>query len=154
MVATACDGGADGRIMVLRAVDRQQATATFFTDSRAAKVAAVIISPHVAVIAYDPISRLQFRLSGVVEIAVAGVAVDSAWTAVPPHARRAYRTISAPGTPSPTATAPLDDTDGRANFALITVVIDAIEWLDLATPGHRRAIYQRGSEWAGKWIVP
>ena len=154
VVATVRDGAADGRVMVVRAVDRDRATLTFFTDSRAAKVAAVMATPQVAVIAYDPETRLQFRLVGVAEITVGGAAVESAWAAVTPHARRAYRTLAAPGTPSSDPTATLGDNDGRATFALLTVTVDSIDWLDLATPGHRRAAYDRASAWRGEWVVP
>jgi pyridoxamine 5'-phosphate oxidase len=154
VVANVCNGAADGRVMVVRAVDRDRATLTFFTDSRAAKVAAVTAEPHVAVIAYDSASRLQFRLCGVAQIAVTGATVESAWATVPPGARRSYRTRAAPGTPSPGPTALLADGDGRAAFAVLTVIVDSIEWLDLATPGHRRAIYRREPEWRGGWIVP
>ena len=154
VVATVHDGAADGRVMVVRAVDRDRATLTFFTDSRAAKVAAVTAAPQVAVIAYDPGARLQFRLCGVAEIAVAGAAVESAWATVPGHARRAYRTLAAPGTPSPGPTATLVEDDGRASFAVLTVTVDSIDWLDLASPGHRRAAYDRASGWRGEWVVP
>lgn len=154
VVATVRGGAADGRVMVIRAVDRDRATLTFFTDSRAAKVAAVMATPQVAVIAYDPRTRLQFRLVGVAKITAAGAAVESAWAAVPPHARRAYRTLAAPGTPSTDPTATLGENDGRATFALLTVTVDSIDWLDLATPGHRRAAYDRASAWRGAWVVP
>ncbi len=154
VVATVRNGAADGRVMVLRAVDRDRTTLTFFTDSRAAKVAVVTAAPSVAVVAYDPVTRLQLRLCGIAQVATLGLEVDSAWATVPPGARRAYRTSGAPGTPSPDSTATLVESDGRAAFSVLTVVVDSIEWLDLATPGHRRAAYQRGSDWRGSWLVP
>lgn len=156
VVATAGDGGADGRVMVLRGVDRPAATLTFFTDVRAAKVAAVALAPDVAVVGYDAGERLQLRLRGTAAIATTGAAVVAAWTALSPDARDAYRTAAAPGSPadSSAAAARLAG-DGRATFALLVVSLAEIEWLDLAGPVHRRARYRLvGTEWDAMWCVP
>ena len=155
VVATAGDGRADGRVMVLRAIDRAPATLTFYTDSRATKVAAVAAAP-VAVIGYDAGDGLQLRMSGVAAVVAAGAAADAAWTALGPAARNAYRTAAAPGTPagSPATAARLDG-DGRATFALLVVTLAEIEWLDLAGPVHRRARYHRtATGWDAQWRVP
>lgn len=143
--------------MVVRAVDPAAATLTFFTDARAAKVAALAAAPDVAVIAYDPDARLQLRLRGTATIAVAGAGVEAAWATVPPSARAAYRTAAAPGTParSAAAAARLGDDDGRGAFAVLTIAVTVVEWLDLATRGHRRAVHRRdGTAWRGEWRVP
>ena len=153
VVATAAGGVADGRVMVLRTVDRATAVVTFFTDTRAAKVAAIAAAPAVAVVGYDPATRVQLRLRGTASL-VAGGAADSAWAAVPPPARRAYRTVAAPGTAIATRAADLRDDDGRATFAVLTVAVTAIDRLDLTAP-HRRAAWQRvGDAWPGTWRVP
>ncbi len=136
MLASADADGADGRIVVLRAVDRDSARLTFFTDARAAKVAAVARQPRVAVVAWDPAAQRQVRLRGTGAVATAGAGVEAAWAQVPPSAGRAYRTVAAPGTPLATP----DFADGdAAHFAVLTVALDRVEWLDLAGPAHRRA---------------
>lgn len=143
--------------MVLRAVDRAAATLTFFTDARAGKVAAIVYAPGIAIVAYDASDRLQLRVRGHAAIATAGAAVDRLWATVPPASRRAYRTIASPGSraESRAVAARLGDSDGRGNFAVMTVGIDTVEWLDLAAPEHRRAVYTRvGAGWDGSWRVP
>ncbi len=152
VLASADADGADGRIVVLRAVDRDSARLTFFTDARAAKVAAVARQPRVAVVAWDPAAQRQVRLRGTGAVATAGPGVEAAWAQVPPSAGRAYRTVAAPGTPLATP----DFADGdAAHFAVLTVAVDHVEWLDLAGPAHRRAAFVcRDGEWTGSWLVP
>jgi pyridoxine/pyridoxamine 5'-phosphate oxidase len=154
VLASAGDAGADARVVVLRAVDRDSARLTFFTDVRAAKVAAVAGQPRVAVAAWDPAVQRQLRLRGTAAVATAGASVDAAWAQVPLAARRAYRTLAAPGTPIP-ASGFAEGGDGHANFAVLTVVLDHVEWLDLAGPAHRRAAFAcRDGGWTGSWLVP
>lgn len=157
MLATGGDG-VDARVVVLRAADPDRAELTFFTDARAAKAGAIVAAPRVAVVAWDPTLQLQVRLHGSARIATDGAPVDAAFAQVPVGARRAYRTTVAPGTPS--ATAAVDENGdqaggGRANFAVITVTVDRVEWLDLAGPSHRRAAFIRADgTWVGSWLVP
>lgn len=145
------DGAADGRVMVLRAVDPAAATLTFFTDVRAAK--AHEVAAPLAVVAYDPAVRLQLRLRGIARVATGGAVVEAAWAGVPAAARRAYRTCVAPGTPVPTAAAELAGDSGRANFAVLTVAVAELEWLGLAGD-HRRAVHRAADGWRGTWLVP
>lgn len=143
--------------MVLRGVDRGRGRLTFYTDGRAGKVAAIAACPGAAVVAWDAADRLQVRLHGAAAVVAAGAAVDAAWTTIPPAARCAYRTLAPPGTSTASAAvaATLGDSDGRATFALVTIDVETIEWLELASPGHRRARYRRaGDGWQGDWLVP
>ncbi|UAJ10136.1 pyridoxamine 5'-phosphate oxidase family protein [Glacieibacterium megasporae] len=157
VVATAYAGESDARVMVVRAVDRAAHCLTVYTDSRAAKVAVLVAAPRVAVTGYDTPTRLQLRLHGAATIATTGNAVDAAWAALTAGGRTAYQSIQPPGTPvaQPQASPVPPPDDGRANFAVVTIVLDRFEWLDLAVPGHRRAIHIRdGVDWRGTWLVP
>ena len=156
VVATAAGGEADGRVMVLRAVDRPAATLTFFTDRRAAKVAAVAAAPRVAIVAWDSGAHLQLRLRGTATLVAAGPAVDAAWAGVPSLSRRQYRTLAAPGTVADSSDAAAEiGPDARANFALLIVTVSLLESLDLAGAIHRRAHYERvGADWVAGWRVP
>lgn len=156
VVATAGRDGADGRVMVVRGVDRTAAILTFYTDVRAAKVAAIGAMSGVAVVGYDPREHFQLRLRGTATIASTGAAVDGIWSALSPTARRAYRTVAAPGAiaRSSDEAAQLDG-DGRATFALLVVTVAQVEWLDLAGPVHRRARHRRtAAGWDASWCVP
>ena len=156
IVATAGDG-ADGRVMVLRRVDRVAATLTFFTDRRAGKVAAIAAAPSIAVIAYDATERLQLRLRGSGTIVTDDARVESAWAAIGSQGRRAYRTADPPGSPalSVAAAARLGEGNGRADFALLVVTVVSVESLQLTDPVHRRALFRTTVDgWAGEWLVP
>lgn len=157
VVATVSGGDPDARIMVLRAVDHDAGTIAFHSDRRAAKVAMVAAEPRVAVTGYDGAARVQLRLQGTATVSAGGAAVDVAWAGLPEAARDTYRRAAAPGTPVavppelPVVT-PVDG--GRDRFAVVTVTLDRIEWLDLAVPGHRRAVHRRVDGWRGAWLVP
>lgn len=157
VVATAGAGGPDARVMVLRAVDRAAAEIVFFTDRRAAKVAAITADARVAVVGYDATARLQLRLTGRAAI-VGGAAADGHWAAIAAPGRRAYQTAAAPGSPidAPAAGRPVDSLPdaGRADFALLVVAVDRFEWLDLGGADHRRAVHDRSDGWIGGWRVP
>jgi pyridoxamine 5'-phosphate oxidase len=143
--------------MVLRAVDRAAGTVTFYTDARAPKVMVLTAAPRVAVTGYDAATRLQLRLHGTASVASTGVAVEAAWTALTSEGRTAYQSAAPPGTPLATPTTPptISADRGRARFAVIAIVLDRFEWLDLAVPGHRRASHVRvDTVWRHSWLVP
>ena len=71
--------------------------------------------------------------------------------------RTAYQSVEPPGTPvtEPPASPITPSDGGRGAFAIVTIVLDRFEWLDLAVRGHRRARHVRnGSDWQGRWLVP
>jgi pyridoxamine 5'-phosphate oxidase len=44
---------------------------------------------------------------------------------------------------------------GRANFGLLVITLDRLEWLHLAHDGHRRvALSRTGDDWRGAWLIP
>lgn len=157
VVATVDDGVPDARVMVLRAADRATSSIVVYSDRRAPKIDQFTANPRVAVVGYDTRDRLQLRLHGVASVLVEGATVDSAWNALGADSRLAYRSFEPPGTT--VAALPLaagfPDDEGRANFALVTIILDRIEWLDLVVPGHRRALHVReGAAWRSSWLVP
>lgn len=157
VIATAHDGEPDARVMVVRAVDRATHSLTVYTDVRAPKVAVIGAAPRVAVTGYDTATRLQLRLHGVATIAIGGAGVDTAWAALTAAGRTAYQSVEPPGTPvtEPPASPITPSDGGRGAFAIVTIVLDRFEWLDLAVRGHRRARHVRnGSDWQGRWLVP
>lgn len=157
VVATVRDGQPDARVMVVRTVDRVAHCLTVYSDVRAAKISVLTAAPRVAVTGYDTATRLQLRLHGTAMVTTTGAEVDAAWAALTPSGRSAYQSIEPPGTPVPHPLGPVvaPPDGGRAAFAVVTIVLDRFEWLDLAIPGHRRALYRRdGAGWRGGWLVP
>ncbi len=164
VVATA-DG--DVRMMVLRAFDVGKLRLCFHTDARAPKVDAIARDPTIGILGYDPGQRIQIRLRGAGVVEAEGPHVDAAWQAADSFARRCYLG-AAPGEETAQASSGLPDwvegrrpteeelRPARANFALLTVIIAAVEWYALSHEGHRRAIFRRAGAGLdeGRWITP
>ncbi|MFU7527977.1 pyridoxamine 5'-phosphate oxidase family protein [Qipengyuania sp. ASV99] len=165
-VPTVVTSDVDARIMVLRAFDSAAWTLRFHTDTRAPKVAAIRRDPRMAVLLYDQRAKVQIRVRGQGRILCGDPIVDAAWAASDNFARRCYLG-DGPGTPSDTPTSGLppefegvEPTDAqlvpaRANFAVLLVEIEEIDWFYLAHTGHVRARFERdGGAWQGSWVSP
>lgn len=161
-VATA---DADLRVMVLRAFDADAMTVRFHTDARAPKARLIGGGAAVGVLFYDKEAGLQLRCRGVGRIEAAGDAADAAWRGSAPFARRCYLG-DAPGTPSPVPSSGLPEwiegrqpdeeqlLPARANFAVLLVELEELDWYRLAHTGHRRALFRREDGWQGEWLTP
>ncbi len=160
-------GAPDQRIMVLRKVDAAAGVLRFHTDVRSAKARQIDVAPSVNILGYDAGAKIQLRACGIATVVRTGPVADAAWAATSTSGRRSYLTIDAPGSVSEIATSGLPETMngsaptigesevGRANFAIVVVVLDRLEWLHLAASGHRRAAFTRvGEAWTGTWLVP
>ncbi len=165
VASVTADGRPDSRIIVLRAVDRSQATLRFHTDARSPKCRDIDGRP-VSVLAYHPGEAVQLRIAGVGRVLADDPAADAVWAQSPPFARRCYLAEQRPGTPlsAPASGLPewvqgreptlLELAPARANFAVLMVDITAIDWLHLAQAGHRRAVFCAAHGWNGEWRVP
>ncbi|MGC6401018.1 pyridoxamine 5'-phosphate oxidase family protein [Sphingomonas sp. FW199] len=153
--------GADGvpsvRTVVLRGFDPAARLIRFHTDRRSAKVSEIQHQPRVALHAYDRGTQVQLRLSGTAAIHSGDAAAEAAWARSAPGARACYAIQPAPGTPvSAPVPAPAieDEEQARAQFVLVEVVFDTLEWLWLSSAGHRRARFDwRGDVPAATWLV-
>jgi pyridoxamine 5'-phosphate oxidase len=161
------DGTPNQRVMVLRKAERANGLLRFHTDRRATKAAQINANKAVSIVGYDPGAKIQLRASGAATIVHTGPLADDAWAATSASGRRSYLTTLAPGSVSPLATSglpvtfeqavptPAESEAGRANFAIVPVVLDSLEWLHLASTGHRRAVFTRaGDDWTGEWLIP
>jgi pyridoxamine 5'-phosphate oxidase len=157
------------RIMVLRAVDRDNRRLRFNSDHRASKVADIGHGAAISVLGYHPGAKLQLRLSGIGSVETAGPEADAAWQQASLYGQRCYLADPAPGSPVEAPTSGLDPAiegqkptpeqvaPARAHFAILLVEVQKIEWLYLAHGGHRRAIFdwnRATSRWDGSWLVP
>lgn len=165
--------GADGtpqlRIMILRAVSRDNRSLRFHTDARSTKITQLQDKAAASILVYDAAAKAQIRLSGRAHIAADGDVADTAWSGSTPFARRCYMAEAAPGTPIAQPSSGLPEwiegkqpeedqlADYRSNFAALLFQADSIEWLYLANAGHRRARWQWDQTqnlWRGNWLVP
>jgi pyridoxamine 5'-phosphate oxidase len=163
VVATADERGEPSqRVMVLRAVDVPRRTLRFHSDLRSAKLNHLKQQPRASVLAYDGHAKLQLRMGAVVSVHHSDEVAKAAWTATRPQGRLCYEQAVAPGQP---IAAPLPELpaqartatgdDGTANFAVLILTVDSLEWLYLATEGHRRAHWcWDGAAWQGQWLAP
>jgi pyridoxamine 5'-phosphate oxidase len=162
-------GQPETRVMVLREANRLARRLRFHTDSRSAKLAQVRRNPTAAVIMYDPQEKLQIRLSGHLSFDIGSEEVNVAWRGSTTFARRCYMAVAAPGevTAKPTSGLPAwieskqpteeQLVEARANFVILWFEVQALEWLYLANPGHRRAKWTwdlASDVWSGSWLVP
>jgi pyridoxamine 5'-phosphate oxidase len=160
------DGDPSQRVMILRAVDWTNRTLRFHTDFRAAK-ASEADGGATSVLFYEPDAKVQIRFGGVGRTEHHSATADAAWEGSTLFARRCYMAEAAPGAVSlqPVSGLPErikgkqptteDIIPARANFAILLVKFDTIEWLYLANSGHRRARWNwDGADWSGSWLVP
>jgi hypothetical protein len=145
------------RTLILRQVDRRQASLHCYTDLRSAKVGQIRRQPQVALLAYDPDLRLQFRAEGRALVHADTPACAQAWDQLAPVARQLYQVTAVPGKVLPGGGgAPTSDraVDGLAHFGLLELALARIDLLLLGSDGHRRAEYRRADDWRGQWTVP
>jgi pyridoxamine 5'-phosphate oxidase len=163
------DGLPQLRVMVLRAADRDARQLRFHTDIRANKVAELSDRSALSVLMYDAEAKVQLRLSGAGHVRTDGADIDGIWHEADRFARRCYLAEAAPGSISSEPTSGLpewvqgikpeeaDLVTARANFAIVLAEIGRLEWLYLATTGHRRARWDwddAAQVWNGCWLVP
>jgi pyridoxine/pyridoxamine 5'-phosphate oxidase len=160
-------GLAHQRIMVMRAAIPESRQLRFHTDVRTPKVGQIGIHKPVSILGYDPVVKIQIRAWGNGRVEANSELTDAAWDASSASSRRCYLAPLAPGSAhvGPTSGLPLNVENrvpnmeeaipGRANFAVLLVTLDRLEWLYLAANGHRRAEFRwTDNSWDGNWLVP
>ena len=157
------------RIMVLRAVDQRSHRLRFNTDIRAAKVTEIANGGAISVLGYHPAAKVQLRLTGKATVQSSGAEADAAWEQASLYGQRCYLAEPAPRSVVDAPTSGLDPLiegekptaeqviPARANFAILLVEVQKIEWLYLAHSGHRRAAFDwnpKAIRWDGRWLIP
>ncbi len=162
------DGAPCARSVVLRRVLPEAGEIHCHTDVRSAKVAEIAREPRVAWHFYAPELKLQLRVAALAEFHATGARADEGWARSALSSRRCYLAPRAPGAecdaPSPNLPDGILDRrpteeetlPGRANFGVVVTRAFAIDWLYLASEGHQRARFTRGSDgsWSGSWLEP
>jgi len=155
----------DGRIVVLRKVDRVNNLLQFHTDVRSPKVDVLKKNNKASLLFYDKEEKIQLRVKVNCEINNQNSTTEESWKKTQHISRRCYLTDSPPGTTSENPTSgmisKLEDFDytmeqsekGYENFTVIKCNIKSIEWLYLAAKGHRRAIFDIKNK-KQNWLVP
>lgn len=153
VLATAgLEGGAEARVVVLRAASREDAVLEVHTDSGSAKIGELARDPGATLLVWDQKAHLQIRVKARMEI-LKGAGAAQVWARVPEASRGVYGVVPPPGReiPLPDAFEPGSDPD---RFAVLTARAEAIDVVYLGDTGHRRALYRGADNWHGVWLAP
>jgi len=157
----------DGRIVVLRGIDRKEKKIWFHSDIRSKKIKILNTNPKGTLLFYDKSEKIQLRILGNIKINYNNETSTKAWKKTVHMSRQCYLGKMAPGTdtpiPSSGLTTEIDNLKysveeseiGYKNFCVVESYIKSIEWLYLAAKGHRRAHFDlKNTSIVKKWLVP
>lgn len=154
VLATACtDSSVSARTVVLRSVDKHKAQLQIFTDARSSKVREITNASNAVFVFWSSKLSWQLRVRVDISVLTKGSSVDALWKRVKQSASASdYLSPSAPG--SPLSSQPLtlsENSQKNAYFAVLDARVIEIDWLELASAGHRRAKLTADS-W--EWLIP
>ncbi len=165
LISIGLDGAPTARTVVMRSVCGERAELRCHTDRRSPKIAEIARDRRVSWHFYAPELKLQLRLFARATVHLDDDVADRSWESATLSSRRCYLAPAAPGTvcaePSPNLPPHLlkrvptveESLPGRVNFSVISTEVHAMDWLWLASDGHRRARFTRDATgWDGKWI--
>ena len=158
----------DARTVILRGFNSEEMTINIHSDGRAKKINHLKLNKNVCLVFYDEKKKIQIRINGIANIKKS---FEKAWNKLSNWSKRCYLTSKAPGNESnnPTSGFPKEfesiapdfatNEKGLKNFAVISIKIERIEWLFLASQGHRRAIFnidRKNSKIniSSQWLIP
>ena len=158
----------EARTVVLRNFSMDDFTIKIHSDKRSNKILDISKNKNTCLVYYDPSKKIQLRVRGT---AVFDDDLKPSWEKLKNWSRRCYLTDLSPGSDSNSATsgfsekfsntAPsLNESEkGFKNFMVIKILIEEIEWLFLASQGHRRALFKvkrikSKINLESKWLIP
>ncbi|MBD1169545.1 flavin-binding protein [Pelagibacterales bacterium SAG-MED08] len=155
----------NGRIVVLRKVDKQNNLVQFHSDIRSDKIEILKKNSSAAMLFYDKEEKIQIRLKVECIINHENNITKESWEKTQHISRKCYLVDNGPGTKSDIPTSglkpELDNFDytieqseeGYKNFTVIQCKVKSIEWLYLAAKGHRRARFDLETN-KDNWLIP
>ncbi|MEM1298990.1 MAG: pyridoxamine 5'-phosphate oxidase family protein [Pseudomonadota bacterium] len=153
VLATAgLEGGAEARVVVLRAASRDDAVLEVHTDSASGKVGELTRDPAATLLVWDAEERLQIRVRARVEI-MKGAGAARVWDRLPEGSRMVYGVQPRPGTiiAAPNAFEP---DANPARFSVLTARAIEFDIVYLGSQDHRRVLYRAAANWHGTWLAP
>lgn len=135
------DGLPEARTVVLRQAQASSASIVFYTDSRSPKVAELQATPHASLVFWSKRLSWQLRVRAQVSVQTSGPEVAATWERVRQSpAAGDYLAAVAPGAALPDASAPPVPAGVQHHLGIVTAQVLAMDWLELARTGHRRAV--------------
>ena len=158
-IGTQGTNGPTVRTMVLRSVDFQKRTLSVYTDIRSKKIPNFRKDPRIAWLFYNDKTKQQVRAHGRSTIQHNNKTTELAWNKIELKNQHDYSTILPPGSkinhPIPHQIDEINLTNAYANFAIIECSITEIDWLQLSSKGHTRALFNwSGDNWIKNWASP
>jgi len=157
----------DGRIVVLRGIDKKEKKIWFHSDIRSNKVKILKSNPKGNLLFYDKSEKIQLRILGKTKINYTNSITKKAWKKTIHMSRQCYLGNKAPGSITNLPTSGLGEKAdnlkytleeseiGYKNFCVVETYIKSIEWLYLAAKGHRRAYFNLNKkQLEKKWLIP
>jgi len=157
----------DGRIVVLRKLDRENNLVQYHSDIRSDKIAKLKSNKNAAMLFYDKEEKIQVRLKVECIVNHENDITKQSWLKTGHMSRKCYLVDNGPGTESATPTSGLkpgldnfeftmkQSEEGYKNFTVVQCKINSLEWLYLAAKGHRRARFDYlSNETIFKWLTP
>ena len=168
MLSTINDKFPESRTVILRNFNKDRFELNIHSDLRSGKINQIENNNNVSCLFYDDKKKIQIRIIG---LAIIEKSYQPSWEKLTNWSKRCYLSEKKPGTEvtKPSSGFPerfvnespndKDSIEGLKNFALIKVMISSIEWLYLASQGHRRAvfkIFRKDSPLSikKKWLIP
>ena len=146
------DGWPEARTVVLRQAQASSASIVFYTDSRSPKVAELQATPHASLVFWSKRLSWQLRVRAQVLVRTSGLEVDEVWKRMcQSPAAGDYLAATAPGAALPAASAPPVPAGLQHHLTIVNMQVLAMDWLELARTGHRRAALTATSF---EWRVP
>ena len=155
----------DGRIVVLRKSDQTNNLLQFHSDIRSDKIPKLKNNKIASMLFYDKEEKIQVRIKAECSINHNNEITKESWSKTGHISRKCYLVDNGPGTESTNPTSglkpELDNFDftmeqseeGYKNFSVIQCKIKSIEWLYLASKGHRGARFELDNN-KEYWLVP
>ena len=155
----------DGRIVVLRKSNQTNNLLQFHSDIRSDKIPKLKNNKIASMLFYDKEEKIQVRIKVECSINHNNEITKESWSKTGHISRKCYLVDNGPGTESTNPTSglkpELDNFDftmeqseeGYKNFSVIQCKIKSIEWLYLASKGHRRARFELDNN-KEYWLVP
>ena len=158
----------EARTVILRGFSRDELTISIHSDKRSNKINDIKKNKNVILTFYDDQKKIQLRVRG---FAAIEESKKESWDKLSLWSRRCYLTAESPGnkTLNPSSGFPdkfsyespskEESEKGLGNFCAIKVFIEQIEWLYLASQGHRRALFEIDRidskiSVRSQWVVP
>ncbi|MBL0373963.1 pyridoxamine 5'-phosphate oxidase family protein [Rhizobium sp. KVB221] len=156
------DGSPNLRTIVLRRFDPAAGALSFVTDIRSPKIEQLRRDPRVSLVGFDPSALIQLRVAGQATVVSDDGIRRNVWHSLRGKTLILFDAPLAPGTMINDSDAPShdkDEDDAPAEpfdrFALVTVTLSHMEWLDLSLPQNERFAFQRrGDDWVGNRLAP